>query len=160
VFTLYLAYLRFYKIKTSDEALKAAKKRLNTSGYDMVSLKHAGGHYWHRMVGTAGAWLCNDFAFYGSKIFSGVFIQIITGQKNNVQTTWLYNLINVGVSLCGYYLGALLVDHKSYGRKWMQANGFMALFILLLISAAAYPTLTTPGAGLQAFQAIFFLLNL
>lgn len=155
--TLYLAYLRFYKLSYSDAALKEAKARLNTSGYDVKSLKLAMSHYWHRVVGTALVWFANDTVFYGAKIFSGVFIGIVTGGNATLGSTWLWNLVNVGVSLVGYYLGALLIDHKLYGRKWMQANGLIAIFIFYLISACLYPQLTQPGSGVKWFQTIYFL---
>ena len=155
--TLYLAYFRYYKMKYSDATLENAKKRLNTSGYDTKSLKQAMNHYWHRVLGTAGGWAANDFFFYGNKIFSGVFINIITGGSSSLETTWIYNLINVIVSLVGYYLAAILMDHKQYGRKWMQANGFAADFVLFIIAAAMFDTLTQPGSGVRAFQAIYFL---
>lgn len=87
-----------------------------------------------------------------------MFIQIITG-TTSVRLTWLYNLINVGVSLVGYYLAALLIDNKNYGRKWMQANGFMMLFILFLIAAVAYGPLTDSKAGVHGFMAIYFLIG-
>ncbi|SPO29969.1 related to inorganic phosphate transporter [Ustilago trichophora] len=158
VFTLYLAYIRFYRMKyAQDQALQQAKKRLNTSGYDVKSLKLSLSHYWHRLVGTAGGWFANDFFFYGNKIFSGIFINIITGGNSNLETIWTYNLYNIIVSLVGYYLAAILMDHKQYGRKWMQANGFVADFILFIIGAAMFNTLTKPGSGIKAFQAIYFL---
>lgn len=157
VFTLYLAYLRFYRMKYQDAALERAKKRLNTSGYDVKSLKLSLSHYWHRLVGTAGGWFANDFFFYGNKIFSGVFINIITGGNSNLETIWVYNLYNIIVSLVGYYMAALLMDHKQYGRKWMQANGFVADFILFILGAALYGPLTKAGAGIKGFQAIYFL---
>lgn len=160
VFTLFLAYLRFYHIKGVDDSIKAAKAKggASTSGYDLVSLKLAMSHYWHRMLATTLGWAANDFAFYGNKVFSGVFIQIITGSAS-VRLTWLYNLINVGVSLAGYYLAALLIDNKNYGRKWMQANGFMMLFVLFLIAAVAYEPLTDSKAGVKGFMAIYFLIG-
>jgi MFS family permease len=154
--TLFLAYLRFYKMKYQDNVLRDSKKRLNTSGYDFKSLNLATGHYWHRLIGTAGAWFCNDFFFYGNKIFAGVFISIITGGSSTLITSWLYNLINIGVSLVGYYLAALLMDYKMYGRKWMQATGFVADFILFIIAAALYGQLTQPGEGVHWFQFIYF----
>ena len=157
VLTLYLAYIRYYRMKYQDTALQRAKKRLNTSGYDVTSLKLSLHHYWHRLVGTAGGWFANDFFFYGNKIFAGVFINIITGNTGSLETTWLYNLYNIIVSLAGYYLAALLMDHKQYGRKWMQANGFIADFILFIVGAALYGTLTKPGSGIRGFQAIYFL---
>ncbi|ETS64420.1 hypothetical protein PaG_01274 [Moesziomyces aphidis] len=156
-FTLYLAYIRYYRMKYQDAALQTAKKRLNTSGYDLVSLKLSLHHYWHRLLGTAGGWFANDFFFYGNKIFSGVFISIITNNAGGLETTWVYNMYNIIISLVGYYMAALLIDHKQYGRKWMQANGFVADFILFIIGAALYNTLTVPGSGIKAFQAIYFL---
>jgi hypothetical protein len=33
-------------------------------------------HYWHRVLGTAGGWFCNDFSFYGNKVFQSVLIKI------------------------------------------------------------------------------------
>jgi hypothetical protein len=35
-------------------------------------------------------------------------------------TVWTWNLINVLVSLAGYYAASLLIDNKMYGRKLMQ----------------------------------------
>lgn len=158
--TLYLAYLRYYKMKYTDQALRDAKTRSkNTSGYSLTTLKMAGGHYWHRMVGTAIVWFINDVLFYGSKIFSGVFIGRITGgaSGSTLGTTWLYNLLNVGISLIGYYLGALLIDHKQYGRKWMQTNGLLFIGVIFAICAGLWDTFTTPGAGTRAFMALYFL---
>ncbi|CEH12590.1 Inorganic phosphate transporter [Ceraceosorus bombacis] len=160
--TLWLAYHRYYKMDfTQDKRLAEAKKKAGdksgTSGYSAASLKLAWNHYWHRIVGTAIVWLANDVAFYGSKLFSGVFIGLITGSPSNLKLTWLYSLLNIGVSLVGYYLAALVIDHRMYGRKWMQANGLAMLFIIFTVCAAAYPQLTTPGAGLKAFQAIYLL---
>ncbi|PWZ03447.1 MFS general substrate transporter [Testicularia cyperi] len=157
VFTLYLAYLRYYRMHYQDAALNSAKRRLNTSGYDVKSLKLSLNHYWHRLIGTAGAWFANDFFFYGNKIFAGVFINIITGSSGSLETTWVFNLYNIIVSLAGYYVAAFVIDHKQYGRKWLQANGFIADFVLFIIAAALYDKLTTPGAGVMAFQAIYFL---
>lgn len=157
VSTLYLAYLRYYKMQyPEDNMLRDSKERLNISGYDVKSLRLSLGHYWHRVLGTAGAWFCNDFFFYGNKIFAGVFIGVITGGKSTLMVAWLYNLLNIGVSLVGYYMAAILMDHKMYGRKWMQANGFAADFVLFLIAAILYNDLTQEGAGIQWFQFIYF----
>jgi hypothetical protein len=69
----------------------------------------------------------------------------------------LYNLLNIGISLVGYYLGALLIDHKQYGRKWMQANGLLAIGVMFAISYALYPQLTGSKAGAHGFMALYFL---
>jgi len=87
--TLWLAYFRYYKMPDQDAELRAAKKRAgqSTSGYDVKSFKLAKNHYWHRMLGTAGSWFCNDFFFYGNKIFAGVFIGIITGGNSSLKVS-------------------------------------------------------------------------
>jgi hypothetical protein len=108
------------------------------------------------VLDTAGTWFCNDFFFYGNKIFAGVFIGVITGGKSTLMVSWLYNLLNIGVSLVGYYMAAILMDHKMYGRKWRQANAFAADFILFIIAAILYNDLTEEGAGIQWFQFIYF----
>ncbi|WFD25839.1 hypothetical protein MNAN1_000806 [Malassezia nana] len=155
--TLYLAYYRYYKLSYhSDDALRDAKTRLNTSGYDAKSLKLAMHHYWHRLLATTIGWFCNDFFFYGNKIFSGVFIKLITGPNGTFGTGWLYNLINVGVQMPGYYMAALLVDHKFYGRKWMQLISFAATFALFCGAAFSFDTLRSSPGNLKAFQFIFF----
>jgi sugar phosphate permease len=69
---------------------------------------------------------------------------------------WLYNLINIGCSLVGYYLAAAFIDNKFYGRRRMQSVGFLADFICFIIPAALYDTLLKPGAGLAVFQFLYF----
>lgn len=39
-------------------------------------------------------------------------------------TSWLWNLLNVGISLVGYYMAAFMIDWKWYGRKRMQVYCF------------------------------------
>lgn len=86
---------------------------------------------------------------------TGVFVAVISG-SSDLQTTYKFSIINVVVSLAGYYMGALLLDTKAYGRKWIQINGLAVIFILFLISAILYPQLTAPS-GIKYFQAIFFM---
>ena len=157
-FTFFLAYYRHYKIKYADQSLVEAKQRLNTSGYDLKSLHLAIRHYWHRLIATCSNWFFNDFFFYGAKIFADTFIQAITG-SSDLQMTWLYNLINIGVSLVGYYFAALFIDHKLVGRKWMQAIAFLATFALFSGPAWAYKTLTDQShmANVHWFQFIYFM---
>lgn len=154
-FTLYIVYYRYYKVKYADTALVQSKKRLHTSGYDTRSLKLVASHYWPRLVATAGGWFCNDFFFYGNKIFQGQFIKIIAPGKN-ITTGWLYNLINIGCSLVGYYAAAWFIDHKFYGRKRMQTVGFAMDFICFVIPAFDYTGMTTPGSGVKWFQFLYF----
>ena len=140
--TLWLAYFRYYKKVYSSSALQRSKKnaRVNQSGYDAHSLKLVGTHFLGRLVGTTSGWFCNDFLFYGNKLFASSFIKIIDpAASNNVMSGWLWNLLNVGVELLGYYLAALLIDHKFYGRKRMQTVGFLADAILFLLPASEPP---------------------
>ena len=78
------------------------------------------------------------------------------GNSSGVTTIWLYNLVNVGCELVGYYLAALLIDHKLYGRKRMQAVGTLMNFVLFVIAAAIFPKLDTMGAGAHGFEFIYF----
>lgn len=71
-------------------------------------------------------------------------------------TLWLYNLVNVGCELVGYHLAALLIDYKSYGRKNMQAVGFIMSFILFIIAASIFPILNKKGPGAHGFEFIYF----
>ncbi|WVW79797.1 hypothetical protein I302_101767 [Kwoniella bestiolae CBS 10118] len=159
VMTLWLAYFRFYKKKYSSAALKKSKKnsRVNQSGYDLHSLKLVSTHFAGRLIGTTMGWLFNDFLFYGNKLFASTFINIISpSSAGNVVTTWNWNLVNIGVSLVGYYLAALLIDHKFYGRKRMQIIGFLGDGVLFLIAAIWYKELSTPQ-HIRGFQTIYYL---
>ena len=153
--TLWLIYYRIYKMKYVDNQLRISKRKSSVTGYDKKSLKLVMTHYWHRLLGTAGTWFCNDFFFYGNKIFQSVFIKIIS-PDSTVMTAWLWNLLNIGCSLVGYYMAAFLIDHKFYGRRRMQAVGFLADFLLFVISAALFNTLQTPGTPVKIFQFLYF----
>ncbi|KAK5038099.1 hypothetical protein LTS07_001567 [Exophiala sideris] len=153
---LYFLYLRIYKLRGVDDSLKAAREKGNVTGYDVASLKMVGSHYWHRLLATSVCWFCNDFPFYGNQIFRNVFLSLVTSTSSQVGELWLYNLINIGCELVGYYMAALLLDHKHYGRKRMQAVGFIMSFILFIIAAAAFPILDKKGPGGHAFEFIYF----
>ncbi|KIR57991.1 Pi-transporter A-1 [Cryptococcus bacillisporus CA1873] len=159
VMTLWLAYFRFYKKKYTSAALRRSKKnmRVNQSGYDLHSLKLVGTHFAGRLVGTTLGWLFNDFLFYGNKLFASTFIEIISpNAAGNVIVTWNWNMVNIGVSLCGYYLAAFLIDHKFYGRKRMQIIGFLGDAVLFMICAIWYTQLSSP-AHIKGFQTIYYL---
>ncbi|WWC87470.1 uncharacterized protein L201_002359 [Kwoniella dendrophila CBS 6074] len=159
VMTLWLAYFRYYKKQYSSAALKKSKKnsRVNQSGYDLHSLKLVSTHFAGRLIGTTTGWLFNDFLFYGNKLFASTFINIISPSSvGNVVTTWNWNLVNIGVSLVGYYMAALLIDHKFYGRKRMQIIGFLGDGVLFLIAAIWYKELSSP-AHIRGFQTIYYL---
>ena len=154
--TLWLIYFRFYKMKSASKQLMLSKKKAHVTGYDVQSLKLTFTYFGPRVLATAGTWFANDVFFYGNKLFQSEFIKVITPHNTSVMTGWLYNLINVGVSLCGYYLASLLIDNKLYGRKWMMIIGFMADFVLFIVPAFAYDFFTRPE-HIHAFQAMYFL---
>jgi hypothetical protein len=137
--TLWLAYFRYYKKVYSSRALQRSKRnaRVNQSGYDLAALRLTASHFGGRLLGTTTSWLFNDFLFYGNKLFASSFITTISpGSSGNVMTTWLWNLVNIGVALIGYYLAAFLIDHKFYGRRRMQIVGFLGDGVLFLICAS------------------------
>lgn len=177
--TLWLVYFRTYKMRSAGKQLAAAKKKSHVTGYDTQSLKLTYTHFGPRLIATAVGWYCNDIFFYGNKLFQSEFIGVITKESTSILPGWLYNLINVGVSLCGYYLAckpfpcldcrhvsqlinvlslspAFLIDNKLYGRKKMQIVGFMMDFILFIVPAFNFKYYTS-AAGIDAFQAMYFL---
>lgn len=154
--TLWLVYYRTYKMRSASKELQKAKKNSHVTGYDVQSLSLTFKYFGGRVLATAGAWYANDIFFYGNKLFQGEFIQTISGSANNVMTTWLWNLLNVGVELVGYYLASFLIDNKNYGRKWMQMVGFLGCFICFVIPAFDYNYYAN-GPGVHKFMAMYFL---
>ncbi|KAF1959075.1 major facilitator superfamily protein [Byssothecium circinans] len=154
--TLWLVYYRYFKMRSASKQLMVAKKKANVTGYDTKSLKLTLTYFGPRLIATAGAWFANDVFFYGNKLFQNQFIAVLTPGSKSVMVGWLYNLLNVGVSLVGYYLASFLIDNKLYGRKWMMIVGFMADFILFVVPAFAYNFFTSKN-HIHAFQAMYFL---
>ncbi|TVY42790.1 Inorganic phosphate transporter, partial [Lachnellula subtilissima] len=159
--TLWLVYYRYYKMPLASKALDAAKKKASVTGYDVKSLKLTCHHFGGRLIATAGAWYCNDVFFYGNKLFQSQFISVLSptpkGHPTDIMTGWLWNLVNVGVSLCGYYLASFLIDNKTVGRKRMQQLGFAMDFVLFLVPALHYNYYAKVKAHIPAFQAMYFL---
>ena len=154
--TAWLIYYRFYHMKAASKQLVSTKKKESVTGYDVDSLKLTFSHFGFRLLATAGGWFCNDVFFYGNKLFQDEFISAIASSAEaEVMSKWLWNLVNVGVSLAGYYLASFLIDNKLYGRKWMQIIGFTLDFILFVIPAFHYEYYTS--TGLRSFQAMYFL---
>ena len=91
-------------MKAASKQLMAAKKKSHVTGYDTESLRLTLKYFGPRLIATAGGWYCNDIFFYGNKLFQSQFIAVINPGTKSVIPNWLYNLINVGVSLVGYYL--------------------------------------------------------
>ncbi|KAI9891611.1 MAG: hypothetical protein M1814_002545 [Vezdaea aestivalis] len=154
--TFVLMIHRFFGMKSASKQLDIARKKTNVTGYDRKSLMLTFRYFWHRLLATAGAWFCNDVFFYGNKLFQSNFIAVISPNNTSVVETWHYNLINVTVSLCGYYLASLLIDNKFYGRNTMQLVGFFLDFVLFIVPAYNYEYYTLP-AHIKEFQVMYFL---
>ena len=59
--------------------------------------------YWPRLFVASGAWIANDFAFYGNKLFQSTFINLLyPGSTQYVQQKW--TVLNSFVALTGYYM--------------------------------------------------------
>ncbi|KAJ0311923.1 hypothetical protein COL5a_005473 [Colletotrichum fioriniae] len=154
--TLWLVYYRTWKMPRANQQLALAKKKQGVTGYDVNALKYCFQHFGGRLLATAGTWFCNDVFFYGNKLFQGQFISVISSNPDSLLTKWTWSLINVVVSLAGYYLASLFIDNKLYGRKMMQQVGFFMCFIMFVIPAFNFEYYTSP-AGVHAFQAMYFL---
>ncbi|KAL2444829.1 hypothetical protein ABEF95_017290 [Exophiala dermatitidis] len=155
--TLWLVYWRTFKVKSgANKQLQYAKKKNAVTGYDTESLSLTVRHFGGRLIATAGTWYMNDIFFYGNKLFQSEFIKVIMPHSNSIMPGWLYNLINVGVSLCGYYLASFLIDNKLYGRKHMQSVGFLMDFILFIVPAFNFKHYTSIN-HIKEFQAMYFL---
>ncbi|KAF2763935.1 MFS general substrate transporter [Teratosphaeria nubilosa] len=154
--TLWLVYYRTYKMRSASKQLQAAKKKQKVTGYDTQSLKLTVKYFGGRLIATAGAWYANDIFFYGNKLFQSEFIEAFTPGNKSVMVTWLWNLLNVGVELVGYYLASFLIDNKLYGRKWMQIVGFLGCFLCFVIPAFAY-NYYAKGPGINSFMAMYFI---
>jgi hypothetical protein len=120
--TLWLVYYRVYKMKAASKQLQLIKNQNKVTGYDTQSLKMTFSYFGPRLIATAGTWFANDIFFYGNKLFQNQFIAVLTPGNKSVMVGWLYNLINVGVSLVGYYLASFLIDNKLCKLKSMKAD--------------------------------------
>ncbi|KAE9570253.1 putative inorganic phosphate transporter 1-6 [Colletotrichum fructicola] len=154
--TLWLVYYRIWKMPRANQQLALAKKKQGVTGYDINALKYCFRHFGGRLLATAGTWFCNDVFFYGNKLFQSQFISVISSNPDSLLTKWTWSLINVVVSLAGYYLASLFIDNKLYGRKMMQQVGFLMCFVMFVIPAFKYEYYTSP-AGIKAFQAMYFI---
>ena len=154
--TLWLVYFRTWKMPHASRQLAEAKARTNVTGYDFNALRACFSNFGGRLLATAGTWFCNDVFFYGNKLFQGQFIKVISNNPKSLLTTWSWSLVNIVVSLCGYYLASLLIDNKMYGRKMMQQVGFFMCFLMFVIPAFNYEYYSSP-AGIHAFQAMYFI---
>jgi PHS family inorganic phosphate transporter-like MFS transporter len=96
------------------------------------------------VIGTAGAWLLLDIAYYGTTISSPLVLKSLNSHSNLVTNMFYTLIIFVIAALPGYIVAALTIDRL--GRKWIQCIGFgmMALAYGLLAIAPALTAITLP----------------
>ncbi|KWU43916.1 MFS general substrate transporter [Rhodotorula sp. JG-1b] len=150
----WLLYHRIFKIHDADTLVAGVKRRQNTSGYDAHSFRLLMSHFWGRLFATAGGWFANDVFFYGTKVFSGLFIKILKPGAS-VIVTWEWNMINLACSIAGYYMAFIFIDHKAYGRRRMQLVGFTFDFLIYLFAGIFFHQLQKPGAPVKAFTFMY-----
>jgi len=152
-----LVYYRSYKMPAASKALTAQKKKSHVTGYDVASLKLLLQHFGPRLFATCATWFMNDIFFYGNKLFQSQFISVISGASGNdsVMVNWLWNLVNIAVSLCGYYMAAFLIDNKFVGRNRMMQLGFFMDFLMFVIPCFRYKYYSKDG--IHALMAMYFL---
>lgn len=136
--------------KGVDKEMEIEGEKENTRKLYWVIFKRN----WSRLLVTAGAWVVNDLAFYGNKLFQSQFIQVITGGDVTIYKNMQWTLLNSTVALAGYFTAAFLVDKPWYGRLRMQAIGFSMMGILFLMCGIFYNDLVTDH--IHVFQFLYF----
>jgi hypothetical protein len=86
--TLWLVYHRAYQMPLASHQLNVAKKATNVTGYDTKSLGLTFTHFGSRLFATAVTWFCNDFFFYGNKLFQSEFISVISHGSTSIMEGW------------------------------------------------------------------------
>jgi hypothetical protein len=72
-------------------------------------------NFWPRLTATSMAWVANDFAFYGNKLFQSTFIALLYPKATEFERMQ-WTVLNSAVSLMGYFCAAALID-----KKWWVA---------------------------------------
>jgi MFS family permease len=159
--SVFMVLWRYFKLQESkvwekekQDFEEVTQKELHRSKRFMTI--NAFSNFWPRLTATSLAWVANDFAFYGNKLFQSTFIALLYPKATEFERMQ-WTVLNSAISLLGYWCAAALVDKKWYGRCRMQNIGFIMMFVLFLICGVAFPTLTASETGLRAFQALYFL---
>ncbi|KIY93363.1 proton/phosphate symporter [Monoraphidium neglectum] len=146
--SVFMVLWRYLKLKESEvwkaereDALELTAKyeHQQTSFIYRTALKR----FWPRLLVTSLAWVANDGAFYGNKLFQSKFIEALypnvrscaaeagpglsskgRGSKGGSRSTpferMQWTVLNSAVSLTGYWAAAALIDKPWYGRRFMQ----------------------------------------
>lgn len=81
-----------------------------------------------RLMGTAGAWLLMDIAFYGNGVSSQVILKALFGAKASLlHNTVVAAIIFLVFAIPGYWVAVRYLDR--IGRKRIQWQGFLVMAI-------------------------------
>ncbi|CAI2167822.1 12884_t:CDS:2 [Funneliformis geosporum] len=110
-------------------------------------------HYFGRwengkvLLGTSVAWFAHDIAFYGMGLNNAIILEAIGFAKTQDTYQSLYNISlgNIVITLMGtipgYWFTVFFVD--SFGRKFIQLQGFAMLTFLFMIIGFGYKEIIT-----------------
>ena len=114
--------------------------------------------YLKRLVGTTGAWLLMDIAFYGNGVSSQVILKALFGSKASLlHNTVVAAAIFAIFAVPGYWVAVWLMDRL--GRKRIQWQGF-AIMALGYGAIMAIPGLIgTPLAFLAIYGVTYFFIE-
>jgi Sugar (and other) transporter len=158
--SVFMVVWRYFKLeestvwKTEKEDFEDITKNVEHRPKSYMLL-NAFKNFWPRLLATCGAWVINDVVFYGNKLFQSKFISLLFPDATLFERMQ-WTILNSAISLTGYWCAAALVDKPWYGRRRMQGTGFLMMFLLFIVCAALYPTLTSSVPGLRAFQFLYF----
>ncbi len=127
-----------YALTVRGEPTAAAQVVCDVAGVDLQGARLANRRrrarlrdlpYRKRLLGTAGAWLLMDVAFYGTGVSSQIILHALMPGASLLSSTLIAALIFLVAAIPGYWLAVRRVD--KVGRKRIQWRGFV-------IMAAAY----------------------
>ncbi|WP_112430035.1 MFS transporter [Thermogemmatispora tikiterensis] len=95
--------------------------------------------YLRWLIGTAGAWLLLDIAYYGTTISSPLVLKALDAHSSLLLNMVYTLLVFLVAAFPGYIVAALTIDHL--GRRWIQCVGF-AMMALAYGLLAVFPALT------------------
>ncbi|CAK0783592.1 hypothetical protein CVIRNUC_006791 [Coccomyxa viridis] len=155
IITAVIGFMLLWRIFGLKENPHFRKRSGQASGFGGRKMNVLLGHFSSRIWASSITWFVNDFAFYGNKLFQGVFIKIINPHANLIQVLE-WTLLNSFIAYLGYLLAAYHIDKPWMGRMRLQSLGFLMSFILFICCGAAYHQLIHP-ANIHWFQALYYL---
>jgi len=110
-----------------------------------------------RLLGTAGAWLLLDVAFYGNSVSSPLILKALQPHGSLLSHTLLSLGIFGVAAVPGYWLAVALLDRL--GRKRIQWQGFAVMAGAFALIAGVPGVPTTVWAFLTLFGISYFVVE-